>query len=266
MRCLCLLPFALVLSACGGADAPGVGVDPGSSSQVDAGEGEGSGDTSSTTTGISASGSTTTAPTASTSSTTGTASTTPAGSTESSGEGSGCPLATLGCPCDEETCSDGLVCAGGLCEPPAACDDDLLEPNDEESMPTLLGEISDDDDDGGSIFGTLAGPGDVDWYRYTGDDDILSNVDPARFVKSTGGVRLCKFAECEGGVADTQIECPAETEAATSPLGRPGCCAPMGVALGDANCSGVIEDNMQVFIRVDQAQDACTAYELIYHF
>lgn len=264
MRCLCLLSFALVLSACGDADAPGGGADTGSSTTAQDGDSTSSG-TPTVTTGVSASGSTTVAPTA-TASSSGDASTVTTSSTEGSSDSSGCPASTPGCPCDGDTCSDGLVCVDDVCEPPAACDTDLLEPNDEESMPTLLGEISDDDDDGGSIFGTLEGPGDVDWYRYTGDDDVLSNVDPARFVKSTGGVRLCKFAECEGGVGDTDFECPVETEAATSPLGRPGCCAPMGIALGDANCTGVLEDNMQVFMRVDQAQDACTAYELIYHF
>ncbi len=264
MRCLCLLPFALVLSACGDADAPGGDGAPEGTSSTTASEDSSSG-TPASTTAISASDSATTAVTAgaSSSSSSGSTSTTDA---QSSGESSGCPIATLGCSCDGETCSDGLVCVDGLCEPPSACDVDLLEPNDEEAMPTLLGEISDDDDDGGSIFGTLDGPDDVDWYRYTGDDDILSNVDPARFVKATGGLRLCKFAECEGGIADTDFECPAETEAATSPLGRPGCCAPAGIVLGDANCTGVLEDNMQVFMRVDQAEDACTAYELIYHF
>jgi len=262
MRCLCLLPFALVLSACGDADAPGGGADPVGTSSTTASE-DSSSSAPASTTGISASDSATTAVSVTASSTSSSGS---SDSTDTSGETSGCPVMTLGCGCDGETCSDGLVCVDGLCEPPSACDTDLLEPNDEEAMPTLLGEISDDDDDGGSIFGTLDGPDDVDWYRYTGDDDILSNVDPARFVKATGGLRLCKFAECEGGIEDTDFECPAETEAATSPLGRPGCCAPAGVVLGDANCTGVLEDNMQVFMRVDQAEDACTAYELIYHY
>lgn len=266
MRCLCLLSFAIALSACGDTDAPLGGANSEGSTGTSAGE-TGSGSVSTSTTGITASGSATTAVTR-TSSTTGSTSgsTETTNATEESSGSSGCPVTTLGCSCDGETCSDGLLCIDGVCEPPEACDVDLLEPNDEEAMPTLLGEISDDDDDGGSIFGTLDGPDDVDWYRYTGDDDILSNVDPARFVKSTGGVRLCKFAECEGGIEDTEFECPAETEAATSPSGRPGCCAPAGIVLGDANCTGVLEDNMQVFMRVDQAQDACTAYELIYHY
>lgn len=265
MRCLCLLSFALVLSACDGDDAPGGEADTGGPSTTDDGD-RTSGGLPVSTTAISASGSATTASTATSSSTSSNASTVTTDPTEESGDSTGCPVGTLGCACEDDTCSDGLVCEDGLCEPPSACDVDPLEPNDDESMPTLLGEISDDDDDGGSVFGTLDGPDDVDWYRYTGDDDILSNVDPARFVKATGGVRLCKFAECEGGVSDTDFECPAETDAATSPLGRPGCCAPAGIALGDANCTGVLEDNMQVFMRVDQAQGACTAYELIYHF
>lgn len=265
MRCLCLLSFALVLSGCDGTDAPEGAAGTGGSSTTDE-SARTSGAPLTSTTGVSASGSATTSSATTSSSTSGDASTVTTDPTEASEDSTGCPLGTVGCSCDDDTCNDGLVCEDDLCEPPSACDVDLLEPNDDESMPTLLGEISDDDDDGGSIFGTLDGPEDVDWYRYTGDDDILSNVDPARFVKATGGVRLCKFAECEGGISDTDFECPAETEAATSPLGRPGCCAPAGIALGDANCTGVLEDNMQVFMRVDQAQDACTAYELIYHY
>ena len=91
-------------------------------------------------------------------------------------------------------------------------------------------------------------------------------MDPARFVMADGGLRICKFAECEGGVEITEFDCPAETEAATSPQGRPGCCAPMGIALADANCTGGLDDTMQVFLRVDQAEAACVDYELIYHF
>lgn len=186
-------------------------------------------------------------------------------SSESDG-GPGCPVGGAGCPCDEGACDDGLSCVEDICSARSSCDEDLLEPNDDEAMPTLLGEINDNDGNGSSIFGTLDGPDDVDWYRYTGDDDITGNVDPARFVDANAIVRLCKFAECENGLEHTEFDCPPETEVATSPLGRPGCCAAQGVALGDANCTGVLEDNMDVYMRVDQGGAACVDYELIYHF
>jgi len=264
MRCLCLSALVFALAACGDTEDPGTTSAELGTSSTSADESSSSAVTQSTS--ISATGATATSTTTTTSSTTAAdVSTTDAGDDTSSGS-TGCTPGSLDCTCDGDSCDDGLVCTDGVCAPPSACDQDLLEPNDEESMPTLLGEISDDDDDGGSIFGTLDGPDDVDWYRYTGDDDILSNVDPARFVKTSSPLRLCKFAECEGGVDETEFECPAETEPATSPLGRPGCCAPMGIALGDANCTGVLEDNMQVFMRVDQGEAACIAYELIYHY
>ena len=184
----------------------------------------------------------------------------------SSGGTTGCRPMQPGCACDQGLCEAGLRCVEDVCEMPEACEPDLLEPNDEENAPTLLGEISDDDDDGSSVFGTLEGAHDVDWFRYTGDDTLLANVNPARFAKASGSLRLCKFAECEGGIDVTAFDCPAETESATSPAGRPGCCAPMGIALDDADCTDGIDDDMQVFLRVDQAGEQCVAFELVYHY
>lgn len=262
MHRLSLLALALA-AACGNTDAPGgSGTENGAGSTSEAGESTGF----DPTTGASA----ITASATSDPSTSGTGSAEDSSTTDgpaaSSSESTGCPIGTEGCPCDADACLDDLVCADAVCTAPGGCDQDLLEPNDEETMPTLLGEVDDDDDDGGSIFGTLEGPDDVDWYRYTGNDTVLGNVDPARFVMANAGLRICKFAECEGGVEVTEFDCPAETEAATSPEGRPGCCAPMGIALADANCTGGLDDTMQVFLRVDQAEAACVDYELIYHF
>lgn len=265
MRRPCLLALLFVSLACGGSDDPGAsgteGLD-GSTGATSTGE-----DPPNSTTTVTASGTTLTSTTTTTTSTTEddtSSSTEPAA--ESSSDSTGCPLGTQDCPCDGDACEDGLSCTGGTCTVPGACEQDLLEPNGNEENPTLLGEVDDDDDDGGSIFGILDGPDDVDWYRYSGNDTVLGNVDPARFVKADGGLRLCKFAECEDGVEATEFECPAETEAAVSPVGRPGCCAPMGIALGDANCTGSIDDDMQVFLRIDQAEQACVDYELIYHY
>lgn len=209
---------------------------------------------------------TTTSSTASTDTTLDTSTSDPTDASDSSSSGTPCPLGTEGCICDEGSCDEGLECTRDQCVPTSGCDVDLLEPNDEEDAPTLLGELSDDDDKGGSIFGTLNGPEDVDWYRYTGDDDAFSFVDPSRFVDATAGVRFCKFAECENGLDNTEFPCPDGTEQATSPAGRPGCCAPLGMEIGDANCSGVVEDNMFIYMRVDQGEEACVDYQLIYHF
>lgn len=268
MRCSCLLALALLAAACGDEEAPGATSAGGTgSTTTEDGSSEATTAPATTTTGITASGTTTVTPTTATDTDdTSTSSTSTGGDDASSSESTGCPLGDNGCACDGDSCNSGLQCVDDVCQPPAACDVDLLEPNDEETAPTLLGEVGDNDDNGGSIFGTLDSPDDVDWYRYNGNDTVLGNVDPARFVKSDGGVRLCKFAECDSGIDNTEFECPAETEPATSPAGRPGCCAPMGIALDDANCSGSLDDDMQVYLRVDSGGQACVDYELIYHF
>ncbi|MEM6293218.1 MAG: hypothetical protein AAGA54_18230 [Myxococcota bacterium] len=263
--------LALSLSACGTTD------DPGAAGGDDSSGGDGSSSTTGTSvsaTAVSMTSSTDPGTTRGTSddttSTVTTDPTTDADTTATATEGSssssgGCAPGNVDCPCEDGGCFDGLVCEDDVCVPPTSCDQDLLEPNDVEGMATLLGEINDNDDNGGSIFGVLDGPDDADWYRYTGDDDILYNVDPSRFVDATAGVRMCKFAECENGIGATEVPCPAETEPAVSPEGRPGCCAPLGMEI-EANCTGVVEDNMQVFMRIDSAEDACVPYELIYHF
>lgn len=267
MRRSCLLALIFVCLACDSSDDPGVGGAEGGSSSTSASTGEDP--TIDTTTGVSASGTTvttTTNGTTTTGSTTDVDESSSTGPAADTGDSTGCPAGTQDCPCDGGSCDDGLECIDGACAVSGVCEQDLLEPNNNEGTPTLLGEVDDDDDDGGSIFGVLEGPDDIDWYRYSGNDTLLGNVDPARFVKANGGLRLCKFAECEDGVEVTEFECPAETEAAVSPAGRPGCCAPMGIALGDANCTGGIDDDMQVFLRIDQAEQACVDYELIYHY
>lgn len=266
MRCSGLLAFALLLAACSDDEAPGAAGSSGTGTTTSGPEGSSSTTDAPTTTGITASASGTTSAQTSSDAESST-SDEPDPTTGGASTGTtGCTPGDNGCACDEDACNDGLVCVDDVCEPPAACDQDLLEPNDEESAPTLLGEVGDNDDNGGAVFGTLNSADDVDWYRYNGNDTILGNVDPARFVKSDAGVRLCKFAECEGGIDVTEFDCPPETEPATSPAGRPGCCAPMGIALDDANCTGGLDDDMQVFLRVDQGGAACVNYELIYHY
>lgn len=177
----------------------------------------------------------------------------------------GCVPGTEGCPCDAGACEGELLCLGDVCQA-AQCDGDVFEPNDDEAAPTDLGEINDNDDNGGIVSGSLHHPGDVDWYRYQGDDDITGNVDPARELVASAGVRVCKFLECDNGLGQTEFECPAGTQYALSTMARPGCCASDGIALPDLNCTGVSEDNAAVYIRVDQGEDACVTYSVAYHY
>ncbi len=267
-----MLVLGLAMGGCDGDDGPDAGTDStpqddGSTSSPDPSTSSASATMSAGTVSASASASTTATTDPATSSTTTTPDDT--GSTTTPDDTSGtteCPVGTEDCPCDDGSCSDDLVCLNDACVVAGVCDRDPLEPNDDEGSATFLGEISDDDEDGSSVAGVLDGPGDVDWYRYTGDDDTFSSVDPTRFVEASAGVRMCKFAECANGLPNTEFPCPDETEEAMSPSGRPGCCAPLGAEISDANCNGVVEDNMDVYIRVDQAEAACVDYEVIFHF
>lgn len=177
----------------------------------------------------------------------------------------GCPLGTAGCSCNAGTCDSELTCLDGVCES-AQCDGDVFEPNDSEDEATDLGQINDNDSNGGVVAASLHEPGDVDWYRYLGDDDITGDVDPARSLVASGGLRLCKFLECDNGLAQTEFECPVGTQYALSPMARPGCCASEGFALPDLDCTGVIEDNATVYIRLDQPDAACVTYAVSYHY
>ncbi len=184
------------------------------------------------------------------------------GGSDSSG---GCPPGTEGCPCDAAACGAGLRCVDDTCEA-VTCRADDNEPNEDEASATDLGQISDLDIDGGTVVGSLHSEDDVDWYVYLGDDDPVSNVDPARSIQASGGVRLCKFFECEAGLAQTDFECPLGSDYALANA-RPGCCSVAGdVALPDLDCEGVAEDNATVYIRVDQPDAVCVTYELDYHY
>jgi hypothetical protein len=176
----------------------------------------------------------------------------------------GCPLGSDGCPCNAGVCDGNLGCLGGTCQ--TVCEPDVFEPNDEEAAATDLGEINDNDSNGGIVSASLHHAGDVDWYRYAGDDDITGNVDPARELVASGNVRICKFIECDNGLAQTDFDCPPGTQYALSTMARPGCCATGGIALDDLNCTGVTEDNATVYIRIDQPEPACVSYSVSYHY
>ncbi|MEX1362000.1 MAG: hypothetical protein AB1Z98_02675 [Nannocystaceae bacterium] len=177
----------------------------------------------------------------------------------------GCIPGTEGCSCDAGACDTDLICLGDTCVA-LQCDGDVFEANDDESTAYFLGMIDDDDDNGGIVSASLNYPGDVDWFSYQGDDDFLSNVDPARELVSSAGLRLCKFIECDNGLENTVFECPAGTDYAFSPEGRVGCCSSGGIALDDLNCSGVTEDNAMVYLRIDQPAEDCVTYSVSYHY
>lgn len=195
-----------------------------------------------------------------------TESSTSASSTDGgSSSSTGCAPGSLACACDDEACGEGLVCLEGLCAV-LECGLDVFEPSESEADATVLGEIDDADGSGSMFTGVLAGPTDVDWYRYVGDDDIFAVVNPTRDVQADGALRICKFAECLNGLPNTEVACPGGTTPTLSPAGRPGCCSGSGFELSDINCAGVIEDSMHVFIRVDQPGQTCVGYTINFHF
>lgn len=217
--------------------------DAGSSTAVAEGSAEGSADSTAAASGSASTG-TTDAPTGS--------------------SGEGCPPGSEGCPCSAGTCDGDLACLDDTCQ--VVCEEDVFEPNDDEASATDLGELTDSDDDGGVLSASLHHAGDVDWFRYAGNDDITGNVDPARALVASGGLRLCKFLECDNGLPQTEFECPAGTQYALSSMARPGCCSSDGFALADLNCTGVTEDNASVLIRVDAPEPACVTYSVSYHY
>lgn len=137
------------------------------------------------------------------------------------------------------------------------------EPNDSEAAASNLGSATDCDGTGGTVSGVLAGTGDVDWYLYRATDEIGCSVDPSRTFSPPGGARLCKFAQCTGGGA-ADVTCQLGSSPATSPSGRPGCCHTQSFSI-DIDCSGV-DDDAQIYLRVDRPVNVCTAYSIVFHY
>lgn len=144
----------------------------------------------------------------------------------------------------------------------------LGEPNESEgsAFPLKGNPIEDCDGDGGMISGVIA-PGDTDWFTYQGDDVIGCSVDPTRSFTNGGGLRLCKFIRCVDSGATTEFTCPGGTTEATSPEGRDGCCSASGFTIDDVNCTGTLDEDTEVFIRVDRPTGTgCTSYSVSYHY
>jgi len=184
-----------------------------------------------------------------------TSSSTGASSTSSGAGGSASSSSSSG--------SGGMGGQGGDC-----VDIGLGEPNEAEGAAhALAGDpIEDCDGDGGTITGVI-GPGDSDWFTYVGDDTIGCVVDPERTFNAEGPLRLCKFLRCVDNGATTTFTCPSGTTDATSPGGRDGCCGTSGFQIDDVDCSGTIDEDTEVFIRIDRPSGTgCTSYSLSYHY
>lgn len=158
--------------------------------------------------------------------------------------------------------------SGGMA--PTCPDLGVGEPNENESNAFSLEAtaISDCDGDGGTVSGTIAGAGDVDWFTYDGDDGAGCVVDPTRsLTQSESGLRLCKFFECLSG--ETERSCPGGTTEETSPEGRSGCCGTAGFDVTDLNCTGTTDEHVHVYVRIDQPganASTCNDYSLSYHY
>jgi hypothetical protein len=112
-------------------------------------------------------------------------------------------------------------------------------------------------------------------------DDVGKNlclVDPT--VKTDAkDLRICMFFSCREGA--TSIGCPDGTEAATSPIGLPGCCGGSpGTLKADLKCDygngiPISDDSASVYLRVERAagpaptselESDCINYNLDFHF
>lgn len=149
----------------------------------------------------------------------------------------------------------------------SGCADPGTEPNENEATATDLGTIGDCDNMGASVSGVLHSAFDVDWFKFHGvDGSSFCSTDPSRHITNTS-VRMCKFIQCDGSEANN-FSCPSGTTSATSPDGRPGCCA-MGDISFSLTCgsSTLNADNAMVFIRVDNPNAvSCPAYQIDYHY
>lgn len=257
------LPFIV---ACAGGNDP-------AESGTDIGSGGTEGDASSSTSTGAPDPSTTgdPMPTTDASSSTGepgTSSSTGDGSTTDAESSTGevCPPGTEGCPCDEDpACEDGLVCTADVCVVPL-CDDEPHEPNDDPFEPAMLLDLSDDDDPVLEVS-QLAGDVDVDWFRYSCDDPVLSSSEPNIDFVLPEGARACLFLDClQGG--NPFFTCPDGTEAENAPLDNmPGCCVTDTAAfeISTYMCPDSSEDAVNVYLRIeDGPAETCSDYSFTY--
>ncbi len=143
------------------------------------------------------------------------------------------------------------------------CPDGDAEPNNTESSAVDLGVISDCDGDGGVFSGIVAGIDDEDYFKYQASDDFGCSVDATREVESGQAIRFCKYAQCTNG-SDPSISCPSGSQTATSPDGRPGCCANSGFTFSP-DCTG-ISDDVNIYMHLRTMMNECVSYTVDYHY
>ena len=143
------------------------------------------------------------------------------------------------------------------------CPDGDPEPNNTESTAVDLGVITDCDGDGGVFSGIVAGIDDEDYFKYQASDDAFCSVDATREVTSGQAVRFCKYAQCTNG-SDPSISCPGGSQTATSPDGRPGCCANSGFTFSP-DCTG-ISDDVNIYMHLRTMMNECVSYTVEYHY
>jgi hypothetical protein len=221
-----LVCAALAMSACADTDTVGGG---------------GEGGVINVSTGVGGSGqsSSSSNTSASTSASTTSASSTTSSSTSASSTSSGPP------PCDDT----------GPSEPG----------NDTRAGAHYLGEIGDNDSQGGTFNGVLSSMGEVDWYRYDGEDNLGYVVDPTRTLMGPG-LRLCKYIQCKSG--NLTLTCPSNTSPDTVD-GLAGCCwtGNVEVEIPSIDCSGTTSEDTNVFIRIDATSPVdCVPYSVAFHY
>jgi len=143
------------------------------------------------------------------------------------------------------------------------CTNDANEPNDSEQQATDMGTIDDCNGSGFGFAGVLAN-NDVDWFSYDGQDTFGCSVDPSRSITADAQARVCKYFDC--GSADEDVTCSANTQADTSPSGRPGCCG-QTVVEPTINCLGTSSDDATVYLRIDKPSGfSCVSYSVDLHY
>ena len=149
---------------------------------------------------------------------------------------------------------------------PPPCDDTgPSEPgNDTRAGAHSLGTINDDDDSGDSFAGVVASMSDPDWYQYEANDSFYV-VDATRSSVAPG-LRICKYIQCKSG--NTTFNCPSNSSPDTVD-GIAGCCwtGNAEVAVVDIDCSGTIDEDTTVYIRVDAPTAVdCLPYSVAFHY
>jgi hypothetical protein len=128
---------------------------------------------------------------------------------------------------------------------PVDCSPDAFDPNTFEEPADASAGIS---------AARLEGVDDEDWYK-TAMDPMM----PAEMFARTPGVdlRVCYFAECEGGSSAVITKCAGDP--AVAPNWIDGCCSTGSVGL-EYDCGG--PTSLTIHVRVDDGGDACPDYDL----